>query len=165
MPLFARPSTRSVLARAFLLGIAAGLRSVTPLGVLARYQPNAPRRAEWARWPLLRSRTGRVLLQLAWLGELVADKLPGIPPRINPGPLGGRMVFGAVAGLAIGSERQDTGTKLAGAATGTAGAVIGAVGGYAYRTAVIQATGLPDLPVALVEDAATLLIARTAVRG
>jgi uncharacterized membrane protein len=165
MPLFRRPSTRSIIARAVLIGIAAGLRSATPLGTLARYQPEAPRRAAWAHWPLLRSGFGRVLLQLGWLGELVADKLPFVPPRTQPGPLGGRMVMGAVAGLAVGSEAHGAGAKMGGAALGAAGAVVGSFGGNAYRSLAVKATGLPDLPVAVAEDVAAAALARTAVRG
>lgn len=165
MPLFRRPSTRSILARALLLGIAAGLRSATPLGTLARYQPDAPHRAAWAHWPLLRSRLGRTMLQLGWLGELAVDKLPFIPPRTQPGPLVGRIALGTVAGLAMGSEGHRASTTLGSAALGAAGAVIGSFGGTAYRSLAVRATGLPDLPVAVVEDVAAVALARTAVRG
>jgi len=165
VPFATRPSTRSILARALLLGIAAGLRSMTPLAALARQQQAAPRSAGWTRWPLLRSRAGRAVLQAAWLGELVVDKLPGIPPRIHPGPLGGRIMIGMLAGLAAGSERHGAGAKVAGAVTGGLGAIVGAYGGYHVRTLVTETTDLPDTPVALVGDAAAAALARAGARG
>lgn len=165
MPLFHRPSLRSIIARALLLGITAGMRSQTPIAALARYQPQAPRGAEWAHWPLLRSRFGRVLLQLGWLGELVADKLPVTPPRTNPGSLGGRITSGAIVGLAAGSERHGTGAKLGGALVGAVGAVVGTYGGYHARKLAVETSGLPDLSIALVEDGTAATLARAAVRG
>lgn len=165
MPLRSRPSTRMILARALLLGIAAGIRSIVPLAMLARHQPDAPRPAGWRAWPVLRSRAGRMLLQLAWAGEFVADKLPIIPPRTNLGPLTGRIVLGALAGLAIGTERRGLAPKACGAAAGGMGAIIGAYGGYHARTLVTETTGLLDAPVAVVGDIGAAALARTAVRG
>lgn len=165
MPLFSRPSTRSLAGRALLLGIASGMRSMTPLGTLARSYDSAPRSAGWKQWPLLRSGAGRAVLEVVWVGEMIADKLPIIPPRIHQGPLAGRMLLGTVAGLAIGTEGKGTAPKVAGGLAGLAGAVAGAYGGYATRIFLTRGVGLPDLPGALAEDAGAIAIAHKGARG
>lgn len=40
----------------------------------------------------------RSLLQMMALGEMMADKLPSIPDRIEPGPLVGRVFLSGAAG-------------------------------------------------------------------
>lgn len=165
MPLFSHPSTRSLVGRALLAGLSAGLRSMTPLGVLASERNDGSTKAGWKNWPILRSGFGRTALQLSWLGEMIADKLPVIPPRINPGPLGGRMLFGALAGMAIGTEGKGATPGIGGAMAGIAGAIAGSYGGYRARTYLTNDLGLPDMPGALVEDATAFAIARKAIRG
>lgn len=156
--------TRSLPFRALMLGIAAGMRSQTPGAVLAYRQADAPRRAGWRSWPVLRGAWGRRALMLGGAGELAADKLPDIPPRTAPGSLGGRLVFGTLAGLAIGSEGQGAGALAQGAIAGVIGALIGAFGGQRARQAVVDMTGLPDPAVAVVEDLAAVSMANTAVQ-
>lgn len=158
-------STPQVARRALLLGFAAGLRSATPLGVMAAERNDASFRAGWKNWPMMRSDAGRVLLQMSWAGEIVVDKLPVVPPRTEPGPLAGRLVSGAIAGMAMGTLGCGGGAKLGATLAGIAGGFVGAFGGNAYRTKVTKATGLPDLPVALLEDLAAYLVARKAIKG
>jgi uncharacterized membrane protein len=165
MPLFSRPSTRSLAGRALLLGVATGMRSMTAIGTLARYYDSAPGSAGWTRWPLLRSDAGRAVLEVAWVGEMIADKLPIIPARIDRGPLAGRMLLGMVTGLAIGTEGRGTPPRVAGSLAGLAGAVAGSYGGYATRTFLTRGIGLPDLPGALAEDAGAIAIAHKGARG
>lgn len=165
MPRFTTPSTRQIVGRALLMGFAAGLRSMTPMGILAAERNDASLRGGWKDWPVLSSPTGRVLLQMSTVGEMVVDKLPFVPARTDPKSIWGRILSGAVAGMAIGTLRKDPGARLAGATAGIAGSLAGAYGGYAYRTKAVETTGLPDLPVALVEDVAAVLIARKGVRG
>ena len=162
---FTLPSTPQIVGRAVLVGVAAGLRSMTPLGILAVERNDASITGDWQDWPVLSSPTGRTLLQVSTVGEMVVDKMPFVLPRTDPRSLWARLVTGAIAGMAIGTLRKDPGARLAGATAGLAGSLAGAYGGYAYRTGVTRATGLPDLPVALVEDVAAVLIARKGVRG
>jgi uncharacterized membrane protein len=164
MPRFSIPSSREVAGRALLAGFAAGLRSAAPTGVMAAERNDASFRAGWKDWPVLRSGVGRVFLQLGWLGEAVTDKLPGVPPRIEPAPLGGRLVSGGIAGLAMGTLREGADAKMIALLAGVAGSLAGSFGGYAYRTNVAKITGLPDLPIALVEDVAAYVLARKAIR-
>jgi uncharacterized membrane protein len=96
------------------------------------------------------------LIELSAAAELVSDKLPIVPPRIETSPLIGRMVFGSLAGgIVAGSDR---GSVPVGALLGAVGAVAGSYGGYYARAEIKQATGLPDLPVAICEDAVALAL-------
>lgn len=148
-----RTSWPGLLARAALFGFVAGLRSQTPLAVLAVNYAHAPRAAGWRHWFFFRSRWGRQALVAGWAVELVVDKLPVIPPRIEPGPLAGRAFMGGVAGAAIASARHGAGARLAGITTGALGAIAGSYAGYHARQGIEKQTGLPDPIVALGEDA------------
>jgi uncharacterized membrane protein len=165
MPFATRPSTRSIVVRALLLGIAAGMRSNAPLGTFARHQLHAPRAAGWARWPVLRSGFGRALLQLAWIGEFFGDKLPSTPSRLERRSLGSRITLGTIAGLAAGTEGRGAAPRIGGAIAGAVGAVAGSFGGYHTRKFAAQASGLPDPAVAVVEDLTAAAISKKAVLG
>lgn len=156
--------TRTTVFRALALGIAAGMRSQTPGAVLAWRQPDAPRRAGWRSWPIMRNVWGRRAMMLAGAGELVGDKLPGTPNRTDPGALAGRLFFGALAGIAIGTEGRGKAALVKGAIAGTIGAAIGSFGGMRARQAVVNMTGLPDPAVAVVEDLAAVSLANNAIQ-
>src|SRR5215471_5346738 len=88
-----------------------------------------------------------VLTALA-LGELVADKLPKTPSRKTPGPFIGRIVVGVFAGTAFG---RFGGSAIAGGVVGALGAVVGTLGGAAFRSRLAAAFGR-DMPAAVIED-------------
>lgn len=155
--------TRTLVFRALLVGFAAGLRSMTAGAALAWHHDDAPRSAGWKRWPLLRTVWGRRLLIAFAAGETVADKLPGTPSRLQPAPLGGRIAFGALAGAALGTEDRGTWPIILGTIMGGGGGAIGSYAGYHARTAAVEATGLPDPAIAVVEDVAAIFLATTAV--
>lgn len=165
MPFRSTPSLPAIAVRSALIGIAAGMRSMTPIGVLASERNDSSIHGGWKTWPVLRSNAGRIGLQLAWLGELIGDKMPGVPPRTEPGPLGGRIVMGTLAGMAVGTQGEGTAPKLLGAVVGATGAVAGSYAGYLYRTGVADTTGIPDLPLALAEDVTAWAITQKAIRG
>ena len=136
----------SVFALAFLMGVIAGLRSMT-----------APAAVSWA------ARLGWLHVENTWLaflgfqltpyiitvlaiGELIADKLPKTPSRKAAGPFGFRIVSGALCGAALG------GGSIGGAVAGVLGAVVGTLGGYEFRMRLVRATGGRDFPIALLED-------------
>src|SRR3954447_15986782 len=89
---------------AFLIGVVAGLRSMTP-----------PAAVSWA------ARLGWLHLENTWLaflgyaatpyiftvaaiGELINDKLPKTPSRKEPMPFTARILSGAMCGAAIGAS-------------------------------------------------------------
>lgn len=156
--------TRSNLFRALALGIVAGMRSQMPGAALAFRQPDAPLSAGWRSWPILRNTWGRRGLMLAGAGEMIGDKLPATPNRTDANALAGRLLFGAVAGLAIGSEGRGKGTLVRGAIAGTLGSAIGTFGGYRTRKALVNMTGLPDPAVAVVEDLAAISLANRTIQ-
>jgi uncharacterized membrane protein len=135
---------------AFLIGVVAGLRSMT-----------APAAVSWA------ARLGWLHLENTWLaflafaatpyiwsvlavGELIADKLPTIPSRKTPGPFIARIVVGSLCGGALGATSQ---ALMGGLLAGALGGVVGTLGGYEFRARLVRAIGGKDLPIALFEDA------------
>ena len=134
---------------AFLIGVLAGLRSLTP-----------PAATAWA------ARLGwlPVASPLAWIGalpsvvvltllagaELVADKLPSTPARTAPPGLIARLVTGGLCGACIASAAG--GTLLVGVLLGAAGGLVGCFAGYRARAALVRSFGLPDAVVAVAED-------------
>jgi uncharacterized membrane protein len=137
------------LLLAFLIGLFAGLRSLTPPAVTA-----------WA------ARLGWLKLGrgLTWLGttpaavifavlaivELVNDKLPKTPSRTAPAGLIARIVTGGFTGACV-ATAGDQGLAL-GAILGIAGALVGTFGGYQLRTRLVKALGAPDFVIAVLED-------------
>jgi uncharacterized membrane protein len=135
---------------AFLIGVVAGLRALTPLAAVS-----------WA------ARLGWLHLDGTWLaflgyaatpyifsvlaiGELINDKLPKTPSRKAPPGFAARIVTGTLSGAAFGAVSQSLfGSPVAGAL----GAVAGTLGGYEFRSRLVKAIGGKDLPIALLEDA------------
>jgi uncharacterized membrane protein len=139
----------TILILGILIGIIAGLRSMTAPAVvswaarLGWIHVNSSWLAflgyAWTPW----------ILSLAALGELVADKLPTTPSRKAPPSFIFRVISGSLSGAAIGISR---GSLLLGLSGGALGAIIGTLGGAAARSAMAKVFGR-DLAAALVEDA------------
>jgi uncharacterized membrane protein len=148
-------STTDVYARVALLGFVTGLRSLTPLALLAV----AARRGGFASdagppLSLLQSPWTQAGLVAAAVGEIVGDKLPSAPSRLDPIPLLERLVLGAITGAAV---THEAGLSIfAGGGIGAAAAAVGSIAGNRFRALAGRLTGLPDLPIALVEDATVL---------
>jgi uncharacterized membrane protein len=132
----------------FLIGVVAGLRSLT-----------APAVVSWAAhlgWLHLEATplafmgyaaTPYIFTVLA-LGELVADQLPNTPSRKSPPGFGARVLMGALSGGALGAASM---ALAGGAVAGVVGALVGMYGGYEVRVRGAQAVGR-DWPVAVAED-------------
>ena len=138
----------TILILAILIGIIAGLRSMT-----------APAVVSWA------ARLGWIHVESSWLaflgyswtpwilsicavGELIVDKLPSTPSRKMPPSFAFRVVSGAFSGAAIGISHNSLPLGIAG---GAIGAVIGTLGGAAARSALAKLFG-KDLPAAPLAD-------------
>jgi uncharacterized membrane protein len=142
----------SVYLLAFLIGIIAGLRTMTaPAAVawatyLGRLDLSGTWLAflgnVWARW---------ILTALA-LVELVVDQLPSTASRTVPVQFGARITTGALSGAAIGDAG---GSWVGGLVAGIVGAIIGTLGGRAFRARLAAAFG-SDRPAAFVEDAVAI---------
>jgi uncharacterized membrane protein len=140
-----------LLLLSFALGMTAGLRSLT-----------APAVAAWAAqlwWPAVRQSplafmavpiAAYVLTALA-LVELVTDKLPFTPSRLTPLPLTARILMGGLCGATLGALSPSS--VVPGAVCGALGGIAGAIAGYQARRALVMRLHIPDVVVALAEDA------------
>jgi uncharacterized membrane protein len=142
-----------VLLLALLIGVVAGLRSLTAPAVVAwaalLHWINL--NGTWASWvghPV----TVAIITVLA-VAELVGDKLPKTPSRTAPPGFAVRIVLGAFAGAVIGTA---WGYTWSGLGAGAIGAVLGTLGGYQARTRLVASHG-HDLSIALLEDAVAVL--------
>jgi uncharacterized membrane protein len=149
------------LLSALLLGVVAGLRSMTAPAAVA-WGAGLGYLALGGTWADAATRPAvRYVLLALMLGELVADKLPFTPSRTKAGPFAGRVASGALCGAALGTP---SGRAALGALLGAAGAVAGTLGGFRARARLARTFGR-DLPAALVEDAVALAVAALAVLG
>lgn len=137
------------IAAALLIGIAAGLRAMTPLAVTswAAWLGRLPVKGTWIAF--MGYHYTPYVLTLAAVAELVTDKLPTTPSRKMPSPFIARIVSGALTGAVVGAAGH---MMLPGLVAGSVGAVVGTLGGYEFRMRLAKATGGRDLPIALLED-------------
>ena len=91
------------------------------------------------------------LFSLMEVGEVIADKTPLLPNRIEPGPLLGRAHLGAFAGAAAFTEADDS--PVIGAVVSAITAVASSFIFYYLRRGVVRRIGLPDPVIAFAEDA------------
>jgi uncharacterized membrane protein len=146
----AGPAPASLVLRSALLGVAAGSRSSLGVG--------APILTTPAGAGLPRALTGRGAGVLATAGvaaELVGDKLPRTPSRLQPPVLAGRLASGAAGAAAL--ARRQRARPVAPVLAGIAGAAAGSFGGSAWRA--WAARRVPDWQAALAEDAVAILLA------
>jgi uncharacterized membrane protein len=141
---------------ALLIGVVAGLRAMTaPAAVSwAAYLGWLPLEGSWLAF--LGHWIVPWILTLLAAAELVTDQLPTTPSRKVPVQFGTRIFMGAVCGAAIGFAG---GNWVVGLILGAIGAVIGTLGGYEARKALVAATGGKDLPIALLEDGIAIVLA------
>jgi uncharacterized membrane protein len=147
-------STSHVLILTFLIGVVAGLRSLTAPAVVAW--------AGYRNWfslhssPLSFMASTATLVMFTVLAaiELVADKLPTAPARTKPTGLIARIILGGLSGASIAVAGMQS--IPFGAILGAAGGIAGAFGGYQVRMRIVKALKVPDLFVALLEDAVAI---------
>lgn len=154
----------SFAGRALQVGFVTGLRSQVSLPLLAGMVQRPPGTEplpgpfDWLRSPRLLA-----LTRLSAAGEIVVDKLPIVPSRLDPGPLLGRFVFAGVAstGLALVARQA----PLPAAILGIIGGAVGSVAGNRARAYLVSSTALPDLAGAVVEDLLAIGLGMNAVSG
>jgi len=141
------------LVDAALVGAATGLRSTVGVGALV--ETGSRGLPAFATTP-----PARIVAGVGVAGELVGDKLPRTPSRLEPPGLAARVALAAVAGavLARAAERAMVPAALVASAT----AVVSARVGHDLRRAA--ATRVPPLVAALVEDVVAIGLASFAVR-
>ena len=143
-----------VLLMALLIGVVAGLRSLTAPAVVAwaAFLGWINLQHTWASW--MANIITVVILSVLAVGELVNDKLPKTPARTAPPIFAARLITGGFSGAVIGAAWHWTFTSLG---AGVIGAVLGTLGGYHARKALVAIRNGQDLPIALLEDAVAIL--------
>jgi uncharacterized membrane protein len=138
-----------VLLLALLIGVVAGLRAFTAPAVLAwaAFLQWINLSGTWASW-MGHWATVAILTVLA-VAELVSDKMPTLPSRKSAPQFLVRLATGAFSGAVLGTA---WGYRWGSLGAGMIGAVLGTLGGYAVRTALVRSNGGKDRPVALSED-------------
>ncbi len=138
---------------AILIGVAAGLRAVTPIAAIAW--------GAYLGWidlsatPLafMGNIIAVVIITLLAIAEFVSDQLPNTPSRKVPVQFGTRILLGAFAGALLMID-----SWIIGAILGAVGAVLGTYGGADIRARLARAFGR-DLPAALIEDVVAVILA------
>jgi uncharacterized membrane protein len=139
-----------VLVLAFLIGVVCGLRSLTGPALVSWGAHLGWLSLAGSHFSFFANPLVVAIFSLLAVGELVADKLPGIPRRTKAGPLAARVVLGGICGGAL---------AVAGGASfgmscflGAVGGLIGAYAGYTARRVATHDSKLLNLAVALFED-------------
>lgn len=137
---------------AFVLGIGlvAGLRSLAAPAVVAWAAHLGWLNLAGSRVAFMASTAAVVVFSLLALGELIADKLPGIPRRIAIAPLLARICTGALCGACLAAAASRS--LLSACLLAGLGGVIGAFAGYEIRRRVVSQLHVKDFIVAVFED-------------
>jgi uncharacterized membrane protein len=148
-------SIMTVYVIAFVIGVVAGLRTMTAFAAIswAAYFGWVNLGGSWLEF--LGSVWTATILTVLALGELVSDQLPSTPSRTVPVQFGGRIFVGAVAGTAVGVPSH---AWMASALTGVVGAIVGTLVGKEFRTRLASALNV-DRPAAFIEDAIAICFA------
>lgn len=144
-------SLSTVLGLAFAAGVVAGLRSFTAPAAVCWAAHLGWLHLEGSPLSFLGTTAALYISSVLALAELVFDKTPWIGARTKPGPLIFRILTGALAGAAFCASSGQS--IAAGAITSGVGAVVGTYGGYQARHRIVTNLKVPDIAVALVEDA------------
>jgi len=149
----AAPARASLVLRSLVLGVAAGSRS--SLGVAA---PVLSTRGGGRRTRALTGRAAGTLATAAAAAELVGDKLPQTPSRLQPPVLGVRLASGATGAVVL--ARREGALPAAPAVAGLLGAAAGSFAGFGWRQWADRR--VPDWQAAVAEDAVAVLLALAA---
>jgi uncharacterized membrane protein len=139
---------------AFLIGVIAGLRSLTAPAVVCWAARLGWLHLEKTWLAFMGSATTTYIFTALAVGELIADKLPRTPSRKAPVGFSARILTGALCGAAMGASG---GVLAGGLFLGVFGAVAGTMGGYEFRRRLARDIGGRDLPIALLEDAIAIV--------
>jgi len=141
-------------ALAFLIGVAAGLRALTPAAFVCWAARLGWLKLQGTPLAFLGHAVTPWIFTIAAIGELINDKLPKAGSRKAPPAFIARIVVGALCGAAIGAT---AGALAGGLILGAIGAIVGTFGGYEFRARLARAAGR-DLPIALLEDAIAIAL-------
>lgn len=142
------------LLLAFGIGVVAGLRSFTAPAVVAWAAHLGWINLHNSILAFMGSKWTVGILTILALFEFVADQLPSTPPRTGAVGLSARIVTGALTGASLAAAGGAA--LFMGAMAGAVGGVVGAFAGYHARVGLVRGLRVPDLAIALPEDAVAI---------
>lgn len=138
------------MIRSILIGLVAGMRSMTPLAAVSEAARRGALPADNGAPALLSHPLVAAATKAVAAGELWGDKLKSAPDRIVPLGMLARVITGAVAGAALAPRRQ----AVLGGLLGATAAIGASYLTFGARMAAIRRFG--QTSTGLVEDAITL---------
>jgi uncharacterized membrane protein len=146
-----------IFALALGVGVAAGLRSLTPPAVVAWAAHLGWLNLNNSPLAFMGSIITAIIFSLLALFELFLDLQPSTPKRTAPVPLVARILTGGLCGACLYAAGNQS--LIIGAILGAIGGVIGAFAGYEIRRRLVAALNIKDILVALLEDLVAIGIA------
>jgi|SRR5450432_2135375 uncharacterized membrane protein len=143
-----------VLLLAFLIGVVAGLRSLTAPAVVAWAAHRSWLHLHGTSLSFMGSTGSVIIFAVLAVAELIADQLPSTPSRLKPPGLIARIILGGLSGVCVALAGAQS--IAIGAVLGVAGGIAGAFAGYQIRFRLVNALKVPDLVIALLEDAVAI---------
>ena len=147
----------SLYALVFGIGVAAGLRALTPPAIVAWAAHFGWLNLSNSSFAFMGSTITVAIFSLLAIFELIADLRPQTGKRTAPVPLIARILMGALCGACLSAAGNDSLTI--GVTLGAVGAVIGAFAGYEIRRRVVSAFNTKDIFIAILEDLVTIALA------
>jgi uncharacterized membrane protein len=139
-----------VLLLAFLIGVIAGLRSLTAPAVVAYAAHKGWLNLTGTHLSWMSATWALILFVLLAIVELITDQLPSTPPRTKGPGLIARILLGGLAAVCVAVAGASS--LVLGAILGIVGALAGAFGGYRARTGLVRVLKVPDFVIACAED-------------
>jgi uncharacterized membrane protein len=156
-------TTEEEVKTAAAIGVVAGMRTFTAPAIIGQLAKRGELKIGCDYLGALGKPVAANTLAGLALSEIVADKLPMTPNRTDLSGFIPRLVSGALCGATLGcASRQSVATSALAGALGAAGGTFAA---YYLRRFLTKSLGIPDLLVALAEDAAAVSLGVRIVRG
>src|SRR5947208_7370179 len=147
----------SYIALAFGVGVAGGLRSLSPPAVVAWAAHLGWMKLNGSPFAFMGSTITVVIFSLLAVFELIGDLRPQTPKRTAPIPLVARILMGGLCGASICAATNQL--IFIGAILGGVGGIIGAFAGSEIRRRLVSTLNIKDVFVALLEDVVTIGLA------
>jgi uncharacterized membrane protein len=147
-------TSSQVLLLSLLIGVVSGLRSLAAPAVVAWAAHRNWLNLHNTALSFMTSTAAVVIFTLLALVELTTDKLPSTPSRLKPPGLIARILLGGLSGAGVAVSGAQS--IVLGAVLGVVGAVAGAFAGHEVRARLVRVLKVPDLVIALLEDAVAI---------
>ena len=150
-----KSNTAKYILQSAALGLLAGLRtSAAPVALTHILSNRKSKSLSSSALSFLHSPTLATVMKVLSVSEIVVDKLPSTPNRIEPAGVAGRGISGALAGAVI--CKAAGGKALTGALIGGAAAIASTYAGYFLRRTIVKNTHIADPIIGGIEDVVTI---------